>query len=313
MSSTAQTANKENRQDARSPLSSYLRCTLRHPLMTREEEHRVATAFATTGDRRLADKLVNANLRLVVKIALEYRCDARTVMDLIQEGNVGLMHAVEKFDAQRGIKLGTYASWWIRAYILKFIMSNARLVKVGTTQDQRRLFFGLRKARAMLERAGGPAVEAKALALAMDVPETAVVEMEQRLSAREASLDAPSGDESSKTVGEAFGADPRWQPDTQCEESDLRHVLKGHLATFAAELNGRDMEVFHCRMVLETPLTLETIANKFGVSRERVRQIEERLKEKLRKHLRERMGDSLPVTAPRHASAGRYAKSVACN
>ena len=211
--------------------------------MSREEEKSVATEFAQTGDRKLADRLINANLRLVVKIVLEYRCDARTLMDLIQEGNVGLVHAVEKFDAQRGIKLGTYASWWIRAYVLKFIMSDARLVKVGTTQHQRRLFFGLRKARALLERSGGPHVETKALALAMDVPETAVVEMEQRLSAREASLDAPAGDESSGTFGESFGADPQWQPDTLCEESDLRHVLKGHLETFAAELQGRDLEI----------------------------------------------------------------------
>jgi RNA polymerase sigma-32 factor len=264
--------------------------------MSREEEHEVATAFAATGDRRLAERLVNANLRLVVKIVLEYRVDARTLMDLIQEGNVGLMHAVEKFDARRGIKLGTYASWWIRAYVLKFIMSNARLVKVGTTQDQRRLFFGLRKARARLEKTGGSRVDAKALALAMGVPEGAVVEMEQRLASSEASLDAPIGDESG-TFGESFGADPQLQPDTQCEEWDLRNVMKAHVATFAADLRGRELEVFHGRMVMDTPLTLKTIADKFGVSRERVRQIVDRLKRNLRKHLRERMGDSLPVSA----------------
>lgn len=283
---------------APSVLSSYLRSTLRYPLMSREEEHRVATEYAATGDAKLAERLINANLRLVVKIVLEYRYDARTVMDLIQEGNIGLVHAVEKFDAQRGIKLGTYASWWIRAYILQFIMSNARLVKVGTTQGQRRLFFGMRKARSLLERSGS-SVEAKAVAHAMNVPEAAVVEMEQRLAAREASLDAPSRDDSSRTLGESFGADPQWRPDTQCEESDLQHVLKAHLATFVGELEGRDLEIFHARMILDKPLTLESIAQRFGVSRERVRQLEERLKERLRKYLRERMGDSLPIAAPR--------------
>ncbi|HSY39525.1 MAG TPA: sigma-70 family RNA polymerase sigma factor, partial [Polyangia bacterium] len=137
-----------------STIGAYLHELRRYPLMTREEEHEVAVQFSKTAEQRLAARLITANLRLVVKIAQEYRRAHRNILDLIQEGNIGLIHAVQKYDPYRGVKLSSYASWWIRAYILKFILANWRLVKVGTTQAQRKLFFNLRKEREKLEKQG---------------------------------------------------------------------------------------------------------------------------------------------------------------
>jgi RNA polymerase sigma-32 factor len=287
-----------------SAMAAYLRDIRCHPVMSRAEEHDVAVTFASTGDRKCAARLVNANLRLVVKIVLEYRAERGNLMDLIQEGNIGLIHAVEKYDPRRGTRLGTYASWWIRAYVLKYIMSNARLVKLGTTQAQRRLFFGMRKAESRLQVDASPLAD-EDIARAMDVPVEVVAEMKQRLSAGEASLDARSRYSDAATFGDSFCGDPMLQPDSQCETKDLRDVLKTTLAAVEASLTGRELEIFRARMVSETPVTLATLADKFGVSRERVRQLEERLKEKIRQHLADGMRESVCAKPhrPRDSSA----------
>src|SRR5262245_55608269 len=174
------------------PLAVYMSEIKRYPLLTREEEHELAVKYTKTGDVVAARRLVTANLRLVVKIAHEYRRAHRNLLDLIQEGNVGLLQAVKKYDPYRGVKLSSYAAWWIRAYMLKFILNNWRLVKIGTTQAQRKLFFNLRKEREKLEQLGFQPTAAL-LAEKLDVPEKEVVEMERRLAAPEASLDAPVG------------------------------------------------------------------------------------------------------------------------
>ena len=191
--------------------------------MTREEEHEVAVEFCESANPALASRLITANLRLVVKIAQEYRRAHRNVLDLIQEGNIGLIHAVHKYDPYRGVKLSSYASWWIRAYILKFILANWRLVKVGTTQAQRKLFFNLRKEREKLEKQGYE-VEAKHLAAALDVSEQEVVEMERRLNASETSLDAPmrSDEQGDRTQGDFVRAAPALRPDVQVESGRVR-------------------------------------------------------------------------------------------
>jgi RNA polymerase sigma-32 factor len=286
------------RRDRLSAMMTYLRDVRRHELMSREEEHEVAVKFIETGDARLASRLVTANLRLVVKIALEYRTSHRNVLDLVQEGNVGLIHAVHKYDPHRGVKLATYASWWIRAYILKFILSNARLVKLGTTQAQRRLFFGLRRERARLEGRDGRAIEVRQLAATFDVSEKEVTEMERRLSASETSLDWPTRDDTDdRRVGDGVSADPTHRPDTQSETHEFREVLMRELAVFEKTLSGRDSEIFKGRLVCEDATTLAEIATRFGVSRERVRQIEERLKQRLRRHLQATLGDAVPAMA----------------
>jgi RNA polymerase sigma-32 factor len=281
-------------------MMTYLRDLRRHPLLTREEEHTIAVAYAETNDPRLASRLVTANLRLVLKIALEYRTSHRNLLDLVQEGNLGLIHAVHKYDPRRGVKLATYASWWIRAYVLKFILSNARLVKLGTTQAQRRLFFGLRRERARLEGRDGKVVEARQLAAAFDVSEKEVVDMERRLSSCESSLDWPSrsGDDDGRPRADVVRAEESLRPDVQSETREFREALHREIANFRQTLTGRDLEIFERRLATEDATTLAEIASRFGVSRERVRQLEERLKQRLRRYLQASLGDAVPPIPP---------------
>jgi RNA polymerase sigma-32 factor len=279
-----------------STIGAYLHELRRYPLMTREEEHEVAVRYAQSAEQGLAARLITANLRLVVKIAQEYRRAHRNILDLIQEGNIGLIHAVQKYDPYRGVKLSSYASWWIRAYILKFILANWRLVKVGTTQAQRKLFFNLRKEREKLEKQGFQ-VEAKHLAAALDVTEQEVIEMERRLNAAETSLDAPmrSDEQGDRTQGDFVRAAPSSRPDLQVEAGEFGAILKDKLHAFGATLRDRDLEIFRDRLLNDEPATLVQIAERFGVTRERVRQIEERLKKRLRQYLMSELGDGVQI------------------
>jgi RNA polymerase sigma-32 factor len=280
-----------------STIGAYLHELRRYPLMTREEEHDTAVKFCTTADSRLAARLITANLRLVVKIAQEYRRAHRNVLDLIQEGNIGLIHAVQKYDPYRGVKLSSYASWWIRAYILKFILANWRLVKVGTTQAQRKLFFNLRKEREKLEKQGFE-VEARHLAAALDVSEQEVIDMERRLNASETSLDAPmrSDEQGERSQGDFVKASSQLRPDNQVESGEFSEILREKLHMFGASLRDRDLEIFRDRLLNDEPATLVQIAEKFGVTRERVRQIEERLKKRLRQYLEGELGDAVEIS-----------------
>jgi RNA polymerase sigma-32 factor len=275
-------------------LAVYLRELGRHPVMTREEEHQLAVQFSKTGDPALADRLVTANLRLVVKIAREHRRAQSNLLDLIQEGNVGLVRAVEKYDPHRGVKFSSYASWWIRAYMLKFVLANWRLVKVGTTQPQRRLFFNLHRERQKLEKQGLQ-VEAKHLAAALDVSEGEVLEMERRLNASEMSLDAPvrSRDHDDHPRGSLVSGPSASRPDVQVEATEFEMLLKEKLTIFGATLRDRELEIFNARLLSEEPKTLVELAERFGVTRERTRQLEVRLKEKLRMYLETELGEGL--------------------
>lgn len=277
-----------------SSFGAYLRELRKHPLMTRDEEHDVAVRFSETAEPALASRLVEANLRLVVKIAREYQRAHNNILDLVQEGNVGLIRAAEKFDPHRGVKFSTYASWWIRAYMLKFVLANWRLVKVGTTQPQRRLFFNLHKEREKLEKQG-VVVEAKHLAAALDVTEQEVVEMERRLTTSEMSLDAPvhSDEQDDRTRGSLLPAPSAGRPDLQIEAREFDSLLKRKLESFRRTLRDRDLEIFEARLLNDEPETLLQIAARFGVTRERVRQIECRLKGKLRQYLEAELGESL--------------------
>jgi RNA polymerase sigma-32 factor len=293
------TAPERSRLNARSALASYLWEVRRYPLLSREDEHELAVLFAKTGDSALAARLINANLRLVVKLALEYRAARGNLLDLVQEGNVGLIVAVQKYDPHRGVKLSTYAGWWIRAYMLKFILSNSRLVRIGTTRVERRLFFGLRKERAKREARGGGG-EAKELAAALNVSESKVIEMEQRLTSCEASLDSPvrqQEDQGDRTYGDFVPAESCLRPDYQAEEAEFSELLRLRLEEFGETLSGRDIEVFRRRFLSEDAATLAMMARTFGVSRERVRQIEERLKKRLRRYLKASLGDAIRMTS----------------
>ncbi|HLV61340.1 MAG TPA: RNA polymerase factor sigma-32 [Fredinandcohnia sp.] len=271
------------------PLARYMAEVSRHPVLSREEEHELAVRYATTGDLEAAYRLVTANLRLVVKIAYEYRRAAFNILDLIQEGNVGLMHAVRKYDPFKGVKLSTYASWWIRAYILRFIMDNWRMVKLGTTEAQRKLFFNLRKEQAKLA-AEGFVVGPKLLAERLGVSEEDVVEMDRRLAGDEVWIDAPVTEDGDRSIGEILPA-PSRRPDDVLGEEQIKAALREEMEAFAETLDERERFIFEKRLTADEPLTLQEIGDAFGISRERARQIEAKLVKGLRERLRERLPD----------------------
>jgi RNA polymerase sigma-32 factor len=278
-------------------LQTYLREVQRHPLLSPEETQALAVKFLETQDPATAARLVTANLRLVVKIAYEYRRAYKNIMDLIQEGNIGLMQAVKRYDPYRGVKLSSYAAWWIRAYILRFILNNWRLVKLGTTQAQRKLFFNLRKKRSELQALGVDPTNAE-IAKQLDVPETEVAEMDARLQASEKSLDAPVGDSEGRSIAKVDMMPSAVEgPETLMADGELQALLKEKLAEFRRTLEGKDKElaIFDERLVADDPLTLQELGDRFGISRERVRQLEQRLTGKLREYLRDRMGDAVEV------------------
>ncbi len=278
------------------PLTQYMNEIRRYPLLSREEEHELAVNFAKTGDVQAARRLITANLRLVVKIAHEYRRAHRNLLDLVQEGNLGLLQAVQKYDPYRGVKLSSYAAWWIRAYILKFILNNWRLVKIGTTQAQRKLFFNLRKEKDKLEQLGF-APEAKLLAERLDVSEAEVDEMERRLGSGELSLDAPLGrdDDSGQTHLDMLESPGTERPDVAAEGDEFRRLLRSKLEAFEKTLRGREQTIFHERLHAENPLTLQEIGDRYNISRERARQLEKRLTTKLRDYLRAELGDAVEI------------------
>jgi RNA polymerase sigma-32 factor len=284
----------------RDPMAVYMRETRRYPLLTPDEEKALAVKLVEHGDSRAARRLIEANLRLVVKIAYEYRRAHRNLLDLVQEGNIGLIQAVSKFDPYRGVKLSSYAAFWIRAYILKFILNNWRLVKIGTTQAQRKLFFNLRKEREKLEQLGFQPTTAL-LAEKLDVPEKEVIEMERRLAAPEASLDAPigsggDGDDSLRTRLDYLPSDET-RPDRAAEQSEFSELLRGKLDAFAQTLEGREQTIFRERWLTDEPLTLQEIGDRYQVSRERARQLEKRMLDRLKKYLEAELGTAVDIGA----------------
>ena len=277
------------------PLQAYMREVQQHPLLSKTEEHELATRYVKTGDVDAAARLVTANLRLVVKIAYEYRRAYRNMMDLIQEGNIGLMQAVKRYDPYRGVKLSSYAAWWIRAYMLRYMLNNWRMVKLGTTQAQRKLFFNLNKEKARLSAMGIEPSPAE-IAQRLSVDEKEVIEMDRRLSRGDASLDTPVGDGDSSSVARVellSSGSPGPEQDTQ--SAQLSQILRDELVKFRKTLSGKDTIIFDKRMISEEPLTLQELGDEFGVSRERVRQLESRIAGKLRAFLKESVGDAFEV------------------
>ena len=287
---------KDSPSSANDPLARYLHDLRRHPLLSPEEQHELAVKFKETGDVALAKLLVTTNLRLVVKIAMEYHSTYSNVLDLIQEGNVGLMKAVANFDPYKGTRLSYYASWWIRSYILKFILDNFRLVKIGTTQAQKKLFYNLMREKERLEASGvdaGP----KLLADNLNVREKDVQEMSLRLSSRggEVSLDQPMGsDEGGEgpTRGELISDEAESAEDVLMRQQ-MEEILRDRIGSFLEVLNEKERAVFQDRLMNEEPSTLQEVADKFGLTRERARQIEAGVIAKLRNYLRGSI-DSIP-------------------
>jgi RNA polymerase sigma-32 factor len=234
---------------------------------------------------------VSGNLWLAVKIARDYERVARNVLDLIQEGNIGLMEAVRNFDPYRGVRFPSYAVWWIRAYIIRYIIANWRLVKIGTTQAQRKLFFNLKKESDRLEREGIFPTP-KLLAERLNVREGDVVEMSQRLGGSDVSVDAPLQDDSESNLLSVLPSDRESVEDTMARKQ-FHAVLKDSVSEFQETLSPKEKSIFFGRIINEEKLTLQELSDQLSLSKERVRQIENKLREKLKSYVSKQLGSEL--------------------
>jgi RNA polymerase sigma-32 factor len=269
-------------------LQRYLAEVRRYPFISKEEEIRLFQEYQQ-GNREAAVNLILANLRVSVSIASEYLHTGADHMDLIQEGNVGLMQAIRKFDPTRNVRFHAYAAWWARAYILRYLLNTFRLVKVGTTQDERKLFYNLRKEKAKLERQGF-VPDAKLLADRLNVRERDVIEMDQRLGSWELSLDQPLGQDTEGTLLDVLPA-TEVPADEQLAANELRAVFREKLAEFIKTLEEREEDILRNRVLSETPLTLEDLGRKYGITKERTRQLEARIINRLRDYLKREVKD----------------------
>ena len=261
----------------------------KYPALSREEEQELARRYRDTGDREALFRLVTSNLMLVVRVALSFRRAARNLLDLVQEGNLGLLAAIERFDPEVGVRLPTYASWWIRAYIVKFLLDNVRLVRVGTTNARRKLLRNLRQEKSRLESQGfdvGP----KMLAEHFGVSEEDVNVVERALHARDVSLDAPLGDDEGRTRADVFAAEAP-TVEEEVARRELQQKVQAAIGRFRVDLGERERVILDERLLADDPVTLQAVGDRFGITREAVRQAESRLMTRLREYLREELGD----------------------
>ncbi|MBX3022575.1 MAG: RNA polymerase factor sigma-32 [Bdellovibrionales bacterium] len=266
------------------PVSRYMAELGRYPLLTREQERELAVRYRETGDAKAAEKLVTSNLRFVVKIAAEYTRFGARLIDLVQEGNVGLMHAVKEFNPYKGVRLITYAVWWIRGYIQEYLMRQYSMVRIGTTTTQRKLFYQLQKQREELERMGLEQGIAQ-LSGKLGVPEEEVQAMHARLSGRDVSLDAPvSEDGSTRLVDLQSEADPSALDDELGAREEI-NLLRAKIEELRPSLNEREQYLLDARLLADEPMTLQEIGDKYGTTREAVRQMEARLMQKIKRTL----------------------------
>jgi RNA polymerase sigma-32 factor len=261
-------------------LTLYLNDINRYPLLTQEEELDLAKRLREEGDREAAEKLITSNLRFVVKVANEYRSYGLRLMDLIQEGNIGLMLAVKKFDPDKGFRLITYAVWWIKARIQEFVIKNWSIVKIGTTQAQKKLFYKLKQTKEKL----GELADYRSIAKSLDVKESDVEEMDLRMGARDFSLDASVGEDGNTTHVDLLPGKDMNQEDIVAEAQE-RAVIKKGIDDALSSLEERDRFIVEKRLMTDEPMTLREIGAHLGVSRERARQLEVRIKKNLRSSL----------------------------
>jgi len=270
------------------PFRRYLGEVRKYPALSREEEQDLARRYRDNGDREALFRLVTSNLMQVVRVALSFRRAARNLLDLVQEGNLGLLAAIERFDPELGVRLPTYAAWWIRAYIVKFLLDNVRLVRVGTTNDRRKLLRNLRQEKARLV-AEGFDVGPKMLADHFNVSEADVMDVERALHSQDVSLDAPLGDEEDRTRGDLM-PDTRPTVEEDVARRELQEKVKAAIDRFRAGLGERERVILDERLLSDDPVTLQVIGDRFGTTREAVRQAEARLMARLREHLKDEIG-----------------------
>lgn len=271
---------------------------IRHtPSLSHEEEMELAKRFRETGDREAAYKLVTSNLMLVVKIAYEFRTQFQNMLDLIQEGNYGLLRAVQKFDPFKGVRLSTYASYWIRAYMLKYLLDNWRLVRVGTTNVRRKLLYNLKTIQSKLEEGGGE-VGPRLLAEKFGASEQDVIDIQQSLGAMDTSIHQPVGDEGGRELLETIPSGANDMAD-DLSNSEIMQKFQSAIAVFKKELRPAELDLLEKRMLSDAPLTLREIGELHGVTREAIRQTEERLMKRLKTYLTKELKERTITLGPR--------------
>ena len=271
------------------PFSAYLKEVKKYPILTEEEEKELAIRLKETGDVDAAYKLTTANLMLVVKIAMTFKREWQNLMDLVQEGNVGLMKAVKNFDPFRGVRLSAYASWWIKSYILKYILDNWRLVRVGTTNARRKLLFNLKKEKERLEREGfDPST--KLLAEHFGVDEGEIIDVEASIGAVDVSMDTPTRPDSPMTPAQSLSDGKSLEKGAEIDQ--FRKILQQKIEGFKSNLKPAEIEILEKRILSESPQSLQEIGDQRGVTREAIRQSEQRLLKKFRIYIEEEMPEA---------------------
>jgi RNA polymerase sigma-32 factor len=264
------------------PLITYLNEIRKYPLLTPEEERDLAIKYKEKGDKIAAEKLVTSNLRFVVKVAAEYSRFGAKMIDLIQEGNVGLMHAVREFNPYKGVRLITYAVWWIKGYIREYLMRQHSLVRVGTTQAQKKLYYNLQREQREIESLGEEA-GIDVLSERLGVSEKDVRDMKQRLEKRDVSLDQPMDDDNDSSLMSIQKDIHALSPEEALMNSEQTELLKEKLDTIMPQLNEKERYILESRLLADEPLTLQEVGDKYGITRERARQLESRVLDKIRK------------------------------
>jgi RNA polymerase sigma-32 factor len=270
------------------PLKRYLLEISKYGRLSREEEKQLALKYRDHGDREAAYQLITSNLRLVVQIAMIYRKVYQNILDLIQEGNIGLMQAVKRFDPDRGTRLTTYAAWWIKAYILKFLLDNARMVKIGTTNTRRKILMNLNREKREL-KSKGITPTTRLLAQNLGVDEDEILEVEKGMAGGDISLDAPVSD------GDLSYGDTIQRMEAGVDEiiaqGEFRKLLEKKFAEFSENISERDKVILNQRLIAEEPLTLQQIADLYSVTREAIRVAEKRLVANLKAFMAESLKD----------------------
>jgi RNA polymerase sigma-32 factor len=274
-------------------LQAYLTEIRQHPILDREEETKLAKRYLENQDPEAAKRLVTSNLRLVVKLAFQYHRQWSDVLDLIQEGNTGLVEALSRYDPYRGIRFSSYAQYWIRAMILRYLMDNFRMVRLGSTRHGRKLFFQLNKEKKRLESMG-ITPSSKALAEALDVPEQEIINVDQHMRAPAMSLHAPARGEDGRSLSEIIPDHGNIGPEEDAARGELGAQIQAELDIFSVGLrDDRERSIWNERLVAEDPISLARLGERYGVSKERIRQIEARIRKRLKAHLTAAMGDEL--------------------
>lgn len=272
------------------PLAMYLNEIRRYKVLSREEEQSLAKKYFESKDPAAAEALVKANLRFVVKVAADYSKFGAKMIDLIQEGNVGLMHAVREFNPYKGARLITYAVWWIRGYIQEFLMRQYSMVRIGTTQNQRKLFYQLQKEKDALD-AMGIEPTASLIGSRLGIPENEVRDMAMRMSGRDVSLDRPLDDESGVSLGDLQKNLSELPLDDRLAHNEELSILHKTIEEIRPELSDREKIILDERILNDEPLTLQEIGEKHGITREAVRQMEVRVMRKIKAKMESHLGD----------------------